>query len=123
AAEAEGEAGVEERRDLDVVGPQLVGDREVPLAADVRAEELLLEEAVLPLARVLPARLEDRLVGQDDERVARLLVERLERRVAAHVALLLREDVLEPRGQLVGRDARAAAHLAPEGREEEEEPA
>ena len=74
-------------------------DREELVPPDVRFEVLLLEEVLLPVGAVVPAGVEEDLVREDDERIARLLVERVEPGVAADGACLLVEDLLE-----VGRD-------------------
>ncbi len=83
---------------------------------------LLLEELPLPLGRVLPARVQQNLVGQDDERIARLLVERVDPGILPRFAGLLREDLVEPLGDVPQLDAHPLADPATERRQEEEEP-
>ncbi len=121
AAEPEREAREDDRRELHVVGPEVLRDREVLVAADVRLEVLLLEELLLPLGAVVPAGVEEDLVREDDERVARLLVQGVEARVSAGGARLLVEDLLEIRGDGGGLEPHAAADLLAERAQEEEE--
>jgi hypothetical protein len=120
APEAEREARVDDRAELHVLRPKLLRDREVLVAADVRAEVLLLEEAVLPVARELPPGVDQDLVREDDERVARLVVERLQARVAPHRGGLLPEDLVEVGRHVLDVGADALPHLLPERRQEEE---
>ena len=121
AAETERQPGEDDRRELHVIGTEVLGDREELVAADVRLEVLLLEEVLLPLGAVVPAGMEEDLVREDDERVPRLLVERVEPRVAPDGARLLVEDLLEIGGDGVGLEPHAAADLLPERSEEQEE--
>ena len=120
-AEPEREPGEDDRRELHVVGTEVLGDREVLVAADVRLEVLLLEEVLFPLRAAIPAGVEEDLVREDDERVPRLLVERVEPRVAPDGARLLVEDLLEVGGDGVRLEPHAAADLLPERAQEEEE--
>ncbi len=65
--------------------------------------------------------MEEDLVREDDERIPRLLVERVEPRVSPGGARLLAEDLLEIGGDGVGLEPDAAADLLPERGEEEKE--
>src|SRR5262249_58805567 len=96
---------VKDRGERDVVRPQLRRDREVLLAPDVGSEELLLQDLAFPLARVLPARVQEDLVGEDDERIPDLVVEGLEPRVLPGLPTLLGQDLLEAALRLEELDA------------------